>query len=91
MSLTPLETMLLVSTLLELNPILQTVKIIHLKESRDVSLWTYLMILTIGTMWLVYGIQIESLPLIVGNAIKLFASLTVILAYLRYRKKTVTD
>lgn len=85
MSLTPLEIMLLVSTLLELNPILQTVKIIRLKESRDVSLWTYVMILTIGTMWLVYGVQIESLPLIVGNAIKLFASLTVILAYLRYR------
>jgi len=43
------------------------------------------MILIIGTMWLIYGIKIDSLPLIIGNTIKLFASLAVTLAYLKYR------
>jgi uncharacterized protein with PQ loop repeat len=42
------------------------------------------MVLVIGSMWLVYGIQINSLPLIIGNGIKLFASLAVTIAYLKY-------
>ena len=64
----------------------QTVKIIKLKQSKDVSLWTYIMILIIGTTWLIYGITIESLPLIIGNGIKLFASLSVVIAYLLYKE-----
>lgn len=86
MTITPFEMMLITSTILEFNPILQTIKIIKLKEAKDVSIWTYLMIFIIGVMWLVYSIQIDSLPLIIGNAIKIFASSTVIVVYLRYRK-----
>ena len=80
------EGMLITSTLLEFNPILQAIKIIRLKQSKDVSVYTFLMILVIGVMWLVYGIKIQSLPLIIGNSIKLFASLTVIIVYLIYRQ-----
>ena len=86
MQMTPFEMMLITSTLLELNPILQTLKIIKLKEARDVSIWTYTMIFMIGVMWLIYGIQIESLPLIIGNAIKIVASVSVVIVYLKYRK-----
>lgn len=85
MEIGPFEIMLIASTLLEFNPLLQTIKIIRLKQAKDVSLWTYVMILTIGIMWLIYGIKIQSLPLIIGNSIKLFASLTVVIAYLRYK------
>lgn len=86
MKIGPLEIMLIASTLLELNPLLQAIKIIKLKQVKDVSLWTYAMILTIGAMWLFYGIKIESLPLIIGNVIKLFASLTVVIVYLKYKE-----
>ena len=89
MTITPFEMMLITSTILELNPVLQTIKIIKNKEARDVSIWTYVMILIIGVMWLVYSFQIESLPLIIGNGIKIFASVTVIVAYMRYRKGNV--
>lgn len=89
MTITPFEMMLITSTILEFNPILQTIKIIKLKEAKDVSIWTYMIILAIGVMWLVYSIQIESLPLIIGNAIKIFASSTVVFAYLRYQKSKV--
>ena len=82
----PLEIMLIASTLLEFNPLLQAIKIVKLKQAKDVSLSTYVMILTIGTMWLFYGIKIESLPLIIGNAIKLFASLAVVIVYLKYKE-----
>ena len=87
MTITPFEMMLITSTILEFNPILQTIKIIKLKEAKDVSIWTYVVIFIIGVMWLVYSVQIDSLPLIIGNVIKIFASLTVIFAYVRYRKE----
>lgn len=80
------EIILIMSTLLEFNPLLQTIKIIKLKQSKDVSLWTYILILIIGTTWLIYGITIESLPLIIWNGIKLFASLSVIIVYLLYKE-----
>ena len=80
------EIMLIASTMLEFNPVLQAIKIIRLKETKDVSAYTFLMILVIGVMWLIYGIQIKSLPLIIGNSIKLFASLTVIIVYLIYKQ-----
>ena len=83
------EIMLIASTMLEFNPIIQAVKIIRLKEAKDVSVYTFLMILAIGVMWLIYGIQIESLPLIIGNSIKLFASLTVVIVYLIYKQPEV--
>lgn len=72
--------------MLEFNPVFQAIKIVRLKQAKDVSLYTFLMILGIGAMWLVYGIQIQSLPLIIGNSIKLFASLTVIIAYTIYKQ-----
>lgn len=80
------EIILITSTLLEFNPLLQTIKIIKLKQSKDVSLWTYILILILGTTWLIYGIMIESLPLIIWNCIKLFASLSVIIVYLLYKE-----
>lgn len=89
MNIGAFEIILITSTLLEFNPILQTIKIIKLKQAADVSLWTYVVILTIGIMWLFYGIKIDSLPLIIGNAIKLFASLTVVIVYLIYRKSNI--
>ena len=86
MNVGPLEIMLIASTLLEFNPILQAIKIIKLKQAKDVSLLTFVMILMIGTMWLIYGITINSLPLIISNAVKLFASLTVVIVYLKYKQ-----
>jgi len=87
LELTPLEIMLIASTLLEFNPLIQAIKIAKLKRAKEVALPTYLMILTIGTMWLIYGIQIQSLPLIVGNAIKCATTGTVVFLYLKYKNK----
>jgi len=84
--MSPFEIMLTASTLLELNPLMQSIRIFRRKDAGDVSILTYVMILAIGIMWLTYGIMIASIPLIVGNAIKLVASISVIVACLRFRK-----
>ena len=85
MNLTPLEYILIVSTLLEFNPLFQAVKSVKNRSVKDVSLWTFLSIVTIGSLWLVYGISIHNLPLIIGNAIKLFTALVVVIIYFKYR------
>ena len=87
MHLTPLTYILLVSTLLEFNPLFQAIKSMRSKSVKDVSPLTFTAIFVVGALWLFYGITIQSLPIIVGNAIKLFTSLTVIVIYFKYRKK----
>lgn len=80
------QILLITTTLLELNPLLQTFKIIKTKEVKDVAIGTYLMIFAIGAIWFIYGIQLQDPPLIIGNAIKLIASLSVIVVCCLYQK-----
>ena len=87
MHLTPLDYILIASTILEFNPLFQTIKSVKTRSVKDISLLTFVSILTIGTVWLFYGITIKSIPLIIGNAIKLFTSLTVVVIYLKYRNR----
>lgn len=92
MELTSLEIILIVSTLLEFNPLFQAVKSIRTKSVEDVSVWTFSSILIIGGLWLYYGITIMSVPLIIGNLIKLFTAFAVIVVYVKYRQKNeITD
>lgn len=81
------QILLITTALLELNPLLQTFKIIKTKEVKDVSVGTYLMIFAIGTIWFIYGIQLKDPPLIIGNTIKLIASFSVIVVYFLNQKK----
>ncbi len=87
MHLTSLEYILIVSTLLEFNPLFQAVKSIKNKSVQNVSLYTFLSITIIGSLWLYYGIHIKSVPLIIGNSIKLFTAMCVVLIYFKYKNK----
>jgi len=87
MKLSVFEGMLIATTLLEFNPLFQAVKSIKNKSVQDVSLFTFISIMTIGSLWLAYGITINSVPLIIGNAIKIFSSLSVVVIYFRYKNK----
>lgn len=87
MHLNTLDYILIASTILEFNPLFQAVKSVKTRSVKDLSVFTFLSIVAIGTLWLIYGITIKSLPLIIGNAIKLFTSLAVVVIYLKYRSK----
>jgi len=88
MHLTSLEYVLIISTVLELNPLFQTIKSVKRKSVKDISIFTFLSITVIGTLWLIYGLSIGNIPLIIGNTFKLFASLSVVVIYFMYRKPT---
>jgi len=87
MNLTPLEYILIISTLLEFNPLFQAIKSVRKKSVKDVSLYTFLSIVIIGMLWLLYGISIHNWPLIIGNIIKLFTALSVVILYFIFIKE----
>lgn len=87
MHLNTLDYILITSTILEFNPLFQAVKSVKAKSVKDLSVFTFLSVVIIGTLWLIYGIIIKSLPLIIGNTIKLLTSLAVVIIYLKYRGK----
>ncbi|MEO8040174.1 MAG: SemiSWEET transporter [Betaproteobacteria bacterium] len=69
----------------------QVVKIWVTKSAEDVS---YLMfaVFSVGVaLWLVYGLAIESIPIIVANVVTLALSLLVVTLKTRYRRPASLD
>jgi len=87
MKISSFEVVLIITTIMEINPWFQVVEMFRSKSTGSVSWLTFVSISVIGTLWLVYAIQINNWPLIVGNIIKLISSLAVLIAYLHYYKK----
>ncbi|HOJ70622.1 MAG TPA: SemiSWEET transporter [Syntrophorhabdaceae bacterium] len=63
----------------------QVIRIVRLKEARDISLWMPMMILTGSLLWLVYGILIKQMPVVIANAVSFLISLFTLLTSIRYR------
>ncbi len=63
----------------------QVYKVWKEKSTKDISLATYL-ILTLGlSLWLVYGIFIESLPVILANGVTLLLVILILTLKLKYK------
>jgi MtN3 and saliva related transmembrane protein len=61
----------------------QLIKIIKIRETRDLSLATMLIGSTASTLWLIYGFFIWSLPLVGSNIV----GLSIAFATIRYKLK----
>lgn len=55
------------------------------KATKDISLTMYLSFFVGVVLWLIYGIQIESLSIILANSVTSLLVLTVILLKLKYK------
>ena len=56
----------------------QLLKIIKTKETKDISLWMYIVI-TIGVVcWLIYGILLKEIPIIIANVLTLIGVVTIL-------------
>jgi MtN3 and saliva related transmembrane protein len=63
----------------------QAIKSWKTKHTKDVSLG-WITILTLGIfLWLVYGLLINSLPIIIANGLTLILSLTVLILKIKYK------
>lgn len=62
----------------------QAIRSIRTKNTKDISL-TFTLIMFIGlSLWLVYGLLINDLPLIVANSISSALSLVIMVAKFKY-------
>ncbi len=58
----------------------QVIKAFRTRETKDISLIMYIVLVTGVFLWLVYGIIIEDIPLILANSLTLlFAAVVLIL------------
>ncbi|MGB5555956.1 MAG: SemiSWEET transporter [Flavobacteriaceae bacterium] len=63
----------------------QVVKIWKEKSTKDISMNMYLL-LTLGLLlWLIYGIAIQSLPVILANGITLLLVLSIVVLKLKFK------
>ena len=63
----------------------QTIKTIRSRDTRSISLWMYL-VFTVGVVfWLVYGIVLDSKPMIIANIVTLGLSATILGMKLRWK------
>ena len=53
----------------------QAVKVFKTKSTKDISSGMFLLMTTGVTFWLIYGLMIDSFPIIAANAVTLFLSL----------------
>ncbi|MES2406146.1 MAG: SemiSWEET transporter [Pseudomonadota bacterium] len=77
---------LLAGTLTTVAFIPQVIKIWRSKKADDISVSMFL-IFTVGVgLWMIYGIQIASLPVMLANAVTMILALVILILKYRYRK-----
>ena len=62
----------------------QVIKIIKMKETRDISLIMYIAIAVGISLWLVYGIMLGELPIILSNIVSLVLIFTILVLKIKY-------
>jgi len=65
--------------------LLQTYKIYKTKSVEDLSLLTYVILVSGGLVWLLYGISIKNLPIITSYSIGTFSALLVFIGVFKYK------
>ncbi|MCL4491927.1 MAG: SemiSWEET transporter [Nitrospirae bacterium] len=63
----------------------QVIKSWRMKETKDISLWMFLILGTGIFLWMVYGLLIQDLPVILANSISFV--LVVVILYFKIRYK----
>lgn len=64
----------------------QVYRIFKRKSAKDISILTYSIILSSCIIWILYGIEIENIPLIITNALGVVSIILVIIGWFLYGK-----
>jgi MtN3 and saliva related transmembrane protein len=68
----------------------QAIKIFRRKSAKDISILTYIIMAVGGAVWLLYGIEIMSIPIIVGNTLGGVGVIMVIVGWFMYGREKKT-
>ena len=64
----------------------QAYKIYKTKSSKDISLLTYIILVSAGIIWILYGISIRNFPILITYSFGTFSSFLVLVGIFRYRQ-----
>jgi MtN3 and saliva related transmembrane protein len=64
----------------------QALKIFQHKSAKDISLVTYLITEFGSVIWILYGLEIKSFPIVIPNILGLLSSTCVLIGYFLYGK-----
>jgi len=62
----------------------QAIKTIRSRDTRAISLWMYVVFTTGVAFWLAYGVVLESLPIVLANAVTFVLASTIMALKIRY-------
>ena len=62
----------------------QVIKTIKSRQTKDVSLWMYLIFTTGLVLWLAYGILIKAPPIIIANVVTLILALWILVLKIKH-------
>lgn len=62
----------------------QVLHVLRTRQTRDISLATFVLFVLGVALWLVYGLQVGAWPVVVANAVTLVLALVILGAKLRY-------
>jgi len=62
----------------------QVIKICKTKNTRDLSLGTFILVLLMLFLWFLYGLLIGSYPIIIGNAVGFALNIYIVVMKIKY-------
>jgi len=62
----------------------QVIKTIKTKETKDISMATYIILISGMLLWIVYGVLIDAPPVILANAFSLLLALIVLIFKIKH-------
>lgn len=64
----------------------QAIKIFRTKSARDIAPLSYLIMVFGSTIWILYGLELKSLPIVIPNVLGVILGTVILVGYLRYGK-----
>jgi len=62
----------------------QIYRIFKRKSAKDISIWTYAYMLAAGVIWVLYGLNIQSFPIMITNLLGSLTMIGVIVGWILY-------
>jgi len=75
---------LIAGTCTTLSLLPQVIKTIKTRETKDISMAMYIILMSGMLLWIIYGVLIEAPPVILANAFSLLLALIVLILKIKY-------
>lgn len=66
----------------------QAIKIFRTKSARDIAPTTYLIVVFGSFIWILYGVELKSMPIVIPNVLGVILGTVILVGWLRYGKQS---